>query len=88
MNNFIDNVNSIQNYVGLDKKIMPVIKANAYGTYINKDLELISQFDIVAVAIVEEALYLRELGYKKAITIIIGLGEEIEHLNDLFDLII
>lgn len=28
-----------------------------------------------------------ELGYKKAITIIIGLGEEIEHLNDLFDLI-
>ncbi|WP_455645338.1 radical SAM protein [Methanosphaera sp.] len=28
-----------------------------------------------------------ELGYKKAITIIIGLGEEIEHLNDLFELI-
>lgn len=28
-----------------------------------------------------------QLGYKKAITIIIGLGEEIEHLNDLFDLI-
>lgn len=28
-----------------------------------------------------------QLGYKKAITIIIGLGEEIDHLNDLFDLI-
>ena len=27
------------------------------------------------------------LGYKKAITIIIGLGEEIDHLNDLFNLI-
>ena len=27
------------------------------------------------------------LGYKKAITIIIGLGEEIEHMNDLFNLI-
>lgn len=28
-----------------------------------------------------------ELGYKKAITIIIGLGEKVEHLNDLFNLI-
>lgn len=28
-----------------------------------------------------------ELGYKKAITIIVGLGEKIDHLNDLFDLI-
>lgn len=28
-----------------------------------------------------------ELGFKKAITIIIGLGEELDHLNDLFDLI-
>lgn len=28
-----------------------------------------------------------ELGYKKAITIIVGLGEKVEHLNDLFDLI-
>lgn len=28
-----------------------------------------------------------EVGYKKAITIIIGLGEELNHLNDLFDLI-
>ncbi len=28
-----------------------------------------------------------DLGYKKAITIIVGLNEKIEHLNDLFDLI-
>lgn len=28
-----------------------------------------------------------QLGYKKAITIIVGLGEKIEHLTDLFDLI-
>lgn len=28
-----------------------------------------------------------ELGYKKAITIIVGLGEKIDHLNNLFDLI-
>lgn len=28
-----------------------------------------------------------DLGYKKAITIIIGLGEEVEHLYDLFNLI-
>lgn len=70
LNNFIDNVNSIQNYVGLDKKIMPVIKANAYGTYINKRLDIINRFDIVAVALVEEAIDLRNLGYEKEIFVL------------------
>ena len=35
---------------------MPVIKAAAYGTYINKCIDVINEFDIVAVAVVDEAV--------------------------------
>lgn len=63
------NIDKIQKYVG-NKKLMPVIKANAYGTYINKNIEVINKFDIVAVAIVDEAIELRKLGYKKEIFIL------------------
>ena len=66
---FRKNINSIQKYVG-NKKLMPVIKANAYGTYINKNLELLNEFDIVAVAIVDEAIELRNLGYQKEIFVL------------------
>lgn len=63
---FNNNINEIKKYVS-DKKIIPVIKANAYGTYINKRLDVINNFDIVAVAKVSEAIELRELGYEKEI---------------------
>ena len=70
LNNFLNNVEVIQKYVGNSKKIMPVIKANAYGTYINKRLDIINRFDIVAVALVEEAIELREFGYDKEIFVL------------------
>ena len=66
---FLNNVKAIQDYVG-NKKLMPVIKGNAYGTYINKKLELIKDFDIVAVAIVQEAIELRKLGYQNEIFVL------------------
>ena len=66
---FIDNINKIKEYVG-DKEIMPVIKANAYGTYLNKELDILNMFNIVAVALVQEAIELRELGYKKEIFVL------------------
>lgn len=69
INNFYKNIENIQKYVG-NKKIMPVIKANAYGTYINKRIDIINNFDIVAVAIVEEAIELRKLGYNKEIFVL------------------
>ena len=53
------NVNQIQKYVGNDVKIMPVIKANGYGTWINKVNSIIDMFDIVAVATVDEGIDLR-----------------------------
>ena len=70
LNNFKHNVNQIQNYVGKNVKLMPVIKAAGYGTYINKCIEIINEFDIVAVAVVDEAIELRNLGYKKEIFVL------------------
>ena len=69
LDNFLYNVKQIQEYVG-DKTIMPIIKANGYGTYINTRLDIINSFDIVCVARVSEGIELRKLGYKKEILIV------------------
>lgn len=66
---FENNIEKIKKYVG-KKEIMPVIKANAYGTYINKRLDMLDKFNIVAVALVDEAIELRKLGYKKEIFVL------------------
>lgn len=62
LKNFQYNIEQIRKLAS-NAKLMPVIKANGYGTYINKNLEVIKNFDIVAVAIVDEAIELRKLGY-------------------------
>jgi alanine racemase len=67
---FEHNINKIREYVGKNIELMPVIKANAYGTYINKVNEVISKFNIVAVATVDEAIELREQGYKNEIFVL------------------
>lgn len=70
LDNFEYNLNQIKNKLKPETKIMPVIKANAYGTYINKRLEILNKFDIVAVAIVDEGEDLRKLGYEKEIFVL------------------
>ena len=70
VNAFENNITKIQEFVGDKIKLMPVIKANAYGTYINTSNELIDKFDIVAVAIADEAIELRNQGYEKEIFIL------------------
>ena len=69
LDNFLHNVKNIQKYVG-NKTLIPVIKANAYGTHINDRLDMINKFDIVSVARVSEAIHLREIGFKKEILIL------------------
>lgn len=69
INKFKENIKMIKKYVR-NKKIMPVIKANAYGTHINKRLAVINEFDIVAVAFVSEAVEIRKLGYQKEIFVL------------------
>ena len=70
LNNLYYNIEQIKNKLGNDTKIMPVIKANGYGTYINQRLDIINNFDIVAVATVDEGVDLRNLGYKKEIFVL------------------
>lgn len=77
---FNTNIEKIKKYVG-NKTLMPIIKANAYGTYINKSIDIINKFDIVAVAIVDEAIELRKHGYKNEIFILNQpYFEEIENI--------
>lgn len=66
---FNENIENIQKYAK-GKTLIPVIKANGYGTYINKNIECIGRFEIVAVAIVQEAIELRKLGFKNKILIL------------------
>lgn len=81
LNAFNHNINEIKKYVGENVKLMPVIKANAYGTYINKVNEEINKFDIVAVATVDEAVELRMQGYEKEIFVLNqAYKEEIEKI--------
>ncbi len=52
------------------KTIMPVVKANAYGTYLNYKSEIMNTFDTVCVATVDEAIYMRKTGYKNDIIVL------------------
>ena len=70
LNNLQYNIEQIQKKVGEKVKLMPVIKANGYGTYINQRLDVLNQFDIVAVANVDEGVYIRKLGYNKEIFVL------------------
>ncbi len=70
LSNLEYNIQKIKEYVGKNVNIMPVIKANAYGTYINKINEILNKFDIVSVAIVSEAIELRKQGFNKKIFVL------------------
>lgn len=70
LKNFEYNIEQIKKKVGKDVEIMPIIKANAYGTYINTQLETINKFNIVGVATVDEGEDLRKIGYEKEIFVL------------------
>lgn len=70
LNNLLFNIKSIHDMVGKQAKLMPVIKANGYGTYINYRLDILNMFDIVAVATVDEGISIRDVGYEKEIFVL------------------
>lgn len=67
---FKNNINEIKKFLPEGVKIMPVIKANGYGTYINTRLDILNDFDILAIATVDEGVYIRQLGYQKEIFVL------------------
>ena len=70
LDNFKYNIEQIRRFLKPETAIMPVIKADGYGTHINTRLDIINEFDIVAVAIVDEGEVLRKLGYTKDIFVL------------------
>ena len=70
LENFRYNVRSIKKLLDKNVEIMPVMKANAYGTYINTRLNILNEFNIVAVATCDEGEALRKIGYKKEIFVL------------------
>ena len=70
LNAFEHNIKEIKKYIGTSISIMPIIKANAYGTYINFRNDIIERFNIVGVANVDEAVDLRKQGYTKEIFVL------------------
>src|SRR5574344_197082 len=70
LKHFDYNIEQIKNRLNNNVDLMPVIKANAYGTYINHRLDVLNKFNIVAVATVDEGVFIRELGYKREIFIL------------------
>lgn len=79
---FLNNIKKIKKYVG-NKEILPVIKANGYGTYINKNIDVLDTFNIVGVAIVDEGINIREYGYKKDILIL--NQPDINEIDDIIE---
>ena len=79
---FMNNIKKIKKFVG-NKEILPVIKANGYGTYINKNIDILDSFNIVGVAIVDEGISIREYGYKKDILIL--NQPDINEIDDLIE---
>lgn len=70
LGNFENNISEIKKLVGEGIEIMPVFKANAYGTYINTRLEVLNKFSIIAVANCDEAESMRKIGYNKQILVL------------------
>lgn len=70
IDNFKYNLRQIKSKLKPETIIMPIMKANAYGTYINTRLDIINDFGIIGLATVDEGVNLRKVGYKKEIFIL------------------
>jgi len=70
LENFNHNLEQIRKIINRKTTIMPIMKANAYGTYLNTKPEITNQFQIIGVATVDEGVVLRKLGFEKQIFIL------------------
>lgn len=68
--NFKYNVEQIKKKLNSNTTIMPVMKSNSYGTYLNTRLDIVNEFEIIGLATVDEGVKLRKLGYQKDIFIL------------------
>ncbi len=76
LNSIRGNYRQIKNHIG-EVKIMPILKANAYGHGLIKLAEVYQEMnaDYLGVAVVEEGILLREYGIKIPILVLGGIWE-------------
>lgn len=74
LNNIENNIDSIKKYLGSSVEIMPIVKANGYGTHLNYCADILNQFNYVGVALLDEAIRLKNNGYKNNILILYPLS--------------
>ena len=76
--NIMHNIKTIKEFIGGNVDIMPVIKDDGYRTGIDQKIDIYEKTDIkiVGVAIVDEAVTLRENGFKGEIFILNQIYEE------------
>lgn len=74
----IHNIQAIKKYVGENVDIMPIIKDNGYKTELNNEINILNScgINIVGVAIADEAVKLRNLGFDKEIFILNQIYEQ------------
>ncbi len=79
LNSIQYNIDSIKKYLGNDVEIMPIVKANGYGTHLNYCPDILNQFNYIGVALLDEAITLKRNGYANNIFILYPLSmEEVE----------
>lgn len=80
---FRSNLETIQQFVGQEVEVMPVIKARGYGTGVGTLIDIYEdlKIKILAVAVVDEAVALRKRGYQGEIFVLNQpFVEEIAHI--------
>jgi len=72
LNNFKHNYNEIKKKLNSKTEIMPILKDNAYKTYINTQIDLLNELNIniIGLAKVDEGVFMREHGFQKEIFIL------------------
>ncbi|MBR5227331.1 MAG: alanine racemase [Clostridia bacterium] len=81
--NIIYNINKIKEFIGPKVDVMPIIKDNGYKTNLNDRIDILKacMVKIVGVAILDEAISMRNLGFKEEIFILNQIyKEDIEHV--------
>ncbi len=90
LNAIKENLHAIQINLGSKKRIIPVLKANAYGHGSVKVAEYLEEvgYDIFAVALLEEAMELRASGVRATILVLGWVAPHYAHLAVKHDFIL
>ena len=88
VNNIENNIKRLREFLGDSTSIMPIVKANAYGTNLNYCPEILNEFAYVGVALLDEAIELRKNGYKNNILVLYPLSKEEYEISKDYDFIL